>query len=174
NLGRELTAAVDQSRLALEQRQHEEARRTVELAAALADHSNASLATALDSERRAAGARALIVFGHNGEVLAASGEGADTASATQLPRELLEEVRTGESYSSLEPDGADGYVIFTAASLPDPAAQVPRRFVVARHVLPPELSGLADALMQVRRNYDTRVLPSTALERRLGLTQVLL
>lgn len=173
NLGRELTAAVDQSRLALEQRQHEEARRTVELAATLADRPGASLPAALDSERRAASARELIVFDRSGAVLAASSEDIDVVPATQLPRELLEEVRTGESYSSLEPDGADGYVIFTAAPVPDSNAQQPRRFVVARHVLPPELSGLANALMQVQRNYATLELSSTQIKRRFALTQVL-
>src|SRR5690606_37938500 len=90
NIGRELTAAIDQSRLALEQRQHEEERRTIELAGTLVDHSDASLATVLDAERRAAGARDLIVFDRRGQVLAASADGDDALSLDQLPRELLE------------------------------------------------------------------------------------
>src|SRR5690606_12241714 len=38
---------------------------------------------------------------------------------------------------------------------------------------PPELSGLANALMQVRRNYVTLELSSTEIKRRFALTQVL-
>src|SRR5690606_7629776 len=50
NLGRGLEQAVNQSRLALEQRQHEQERRTVELAAALANRSGSSLASILEAE----------------------------------------------------------------------------------------------------------------------------
>src|SRR5690606_4543542 len=117
--------------------------------------------------------RDLIVFDRRGQVLAASADGDDALSLDQLPRELLEQVQAGEPFSRLEPDGADGYVIYTAAAVPDPGAQALRRFVVARHALPPELSGLANALLQVQRNYGMLELSSTQIKRRFALTQVL-
>src|SRR5689334_21561683 len=67
-----LNDAVSLSRSALDLRTREQSRRTEDMAATLRERSNSSLAAALDEERHATGARELIVFGRNGEVLAAS------------------------------------------------------------------------------------------------------
>src|SRR5690606_4118652 len=111
NLGRGLEQAVNQSRLALEQRQHEQERRTVELAAALANRSGSSLASILEAELRTLEARELIVLTGDGRVLAAVPARAGEESGTRVPGDVLRQLRDGGSYSSLVPEGADGYLV---------------------------------------------------------------
>src|SRR5690606_40815599 len=94
-----------------------------------------------------------------------------------LPRELLQQVRAGQPYSSLEQlDGAQGYLVFTAAPIADPGAEASRRFVVARHALPPELSGLANAILQAQNRFANLQVSSGRLKQnfRATLTLVLL
>src|SRR5690606_18263326 len=70
-LGRGLRAAVEESRVALGQRQQDQLRHTVELASLLSGYSPENLALSIDAERVAAGATELLVVTPRGEVLAA-------------------------------------------------------------------------------------------------------
>jgi nitrogen fixation/metabolism regulation signal transduction histidine kinase len=171
-----LRDATELSRSALELRTREQAQRTSELAGMLSDHSDASLAAALDAERRNAGARDLIVFGRNGEVLAASGAGVESPLDADIPREMLMQVRAGQAYMSLEPLDDGGYLIATAAPIPDLGAEARRRFVVARHELPRELADLANAVQQAYTNYGDLAYAREPMKYsfRLTLTLVLL
>ncbi len=149
-----LNDALVLSRSALDVRTREQGRRTEDLASALRERSNGSLAAALDEDRRVTGARELIVFGSNGEVLAASIEAREALIDPQIPREMLMQVRGGRSYLNLEPMSDGGYLISAAAPIPDGSPDARRRFLVARHELPRELAELANAAQQAFTNYN--------------------
>jgi nitrogen fixation/metabolism regulation signal transduction histidine kinase len=171
-----LREATELSRSALELRTREQSQRTGELALTLSDHSNASLAAALDVERRTAGAKELIVFGRNGEVLAASAATSDALLDPGIPGEMLMQVRAGNPYMSLEPLDDGGYLIATASPIPDVGSEAQRRFVVARHELPRELANLANAVQKAYTNYGDLAYAREPLKYsfRLTLTLVLL
>jgi nitrogen fixation/metabolism regulation signal transduction histidine kinase len=171
-----LSDALVLSRSALDLRTREQGRRTEALAAELSDHSNVSLAAALDVERRAVGARELIVFGRNGEVLGASIEARESLINPEIPREMLMQVRDDRPYVSLEPLDDGGYLISTAAPIPDAGPDARRRFLVARHVLPRELADLANAVQHAYANYGDLAYAREPLKYsfRLTLTLVLL
>jgi nitrogen fixation/metabolism regulation signal transduction histidine kinase len=171
-----LSDALVLSRSALDLRTREQGQRTELLAAELSEHSNASLAAALDSERRAVGAREMIVFGRNGEVLAASIEARESLINPEIPREMLMQVRDDRPYVSLEPMDDGGYLISTAAPIPDVGPEGRRRFLVARHVLPRELAALANAVQHAYANYGDLAYAREPLKYsfRLTLTLVLL
>jgi nitrogen fixation/metabolism regulation signal transduction histidine kinase len=171
-----LSDALNLSHSALDLRTREHGRRTEDLAAQLREYSNVSLAAALDEERRANGARELIVFGRNGEVLAASIEARDSLIDPKIPSELLMQVRTERSYLSLEPLSDGGYLISTAAPIPDGGPESRRRFLVARHALPRELAELANAVQHAYANYGDLAYAREPLKYsfRLTLTLVLL
>jgi nitrogen fixation/metabolism regulation signal transduction histidine kinase len=171
-----LSDALVLSRSALDLRTREQGRLTEDLAASLREYTNARLAAALDVERRNIGARELIVFGRNGEVLAASIEAREALVDSEIPREMLMQVRGNNSYVSLEPLSNGGYLISTAAPIPDGGPDARRRFLVARHELPQELAELANAVQQAYANYGDLAYAREPLKYsfRLTLTLVLL
>ena len=163
------------SRSALDLRKREQGRRTGELASTLRDESDASLASTLDVERRATGARELIVFGSSGEVLAASIEARDALIDPEIPREMVMQVRGDQPFVSIEPISDGGYLISTAAPIPD-STVTRRRFVVARYELPRELAKLANAVQDAYSSYGNLASARQPLKYqfRLALTLVLL
>jgi PAS domain S-box-containing protein len=171
-----LNDALVLSRSALDLRMREQGRRTEDMAATLRERSSATLAGALDDERRATGARELIVFGSNGEVLAASIEAREALIDPQIPGEMLMQVRGDRSYLSLEPLGDGGYLISTAAPIPDASADARRRFLVARHELPREIADLVNAVQNAYNSYGNLALARVPLKGQfyLALTLVLL
>jgi PAS domain S-box-containing protein len=171
-----LNDALVLSRSALDLRMREQGRRTEDMAATLRERSNASLAASLDDERRVTGARELIVFGSSGEVLAASIEAREALIDPQIPREMLMQVRSEQSYLSLEPLSDGGYLISTAASIPDGSPDARRRFLVARHELPRKLAELVNAVQDAYSNYSVLATARRSLKYqfRVALTLVLL
>ncbi|MBK7116245.1 MAG: HAMP domain-containing protein [Proteobacteria bacterium] len=171
-----LDEAVVLSRSALDLRMREQARRTEALAASLREYSNAALAAALDAERRTAAARELIAFGPNGEVIAASVDARELLIDPQIPREMLMQVRGNRPYMGLEPLSDGGYLISTAAPIPDFGPETRRRFLVARQLLPRELADLANAVQHAYNNYGvlSYVREPLKYQFRLALTLVLL
>jgi nitrogen fixation/metabolism regulation signal transduction histidine kinase len=171
-----LDEAVVLSRSALDLRMREQARRTEAMASSLREYSNAALAAALDVERRLVSARELIAFGPNGEVLGASVDARELLIDTQIPRELLMQVRSNRAYMSLEPLSDGGYLISTAAPIPDMGPEARRRFIVARVELPRELAELANAVQHAYTNYGNLAYVREPLKYqfRLALTLVLL
>jgi nitrogen fixation/metabolism regulation signal transduction histidine kinase len=171
-----LDEAVVLSRSALDLRMREQARRTEAMASSLREYSNAALAAALDVERRLVSARELIAFGPNGEVLGASVDARELLIDTQIPRELLMQVRSNRAYMSLEPLSDGGYLISTAAPIPDMGPEARRRFIVARVELPRELANLANAVQDAYTSYGNLAYVREPLKYqfRLALTLVLL
>jgi PAS domain S-box-containing protein len=141
------------SRAALDLRMREQGRRTEEFAHLLTELSSASLPPILDAERRRTGALEMVVFGSNGEVLASTAELRETLLDATLPPELLMQVRDNRSYVNLEPLDAGGYLISTAAPVPDTAGMPRRRFLLARFDLPKQLAELTDAVQRTYSQY---------------------
>lgn len=164
------------SRAALDLRMREQGRRTEEFARSLVDSPTSRLPEALEHERRATGAVEMLVFGHNGQVLAASSEARDRLLDAQLPPELLLQVRDNRPYASLEPLDGGGYVISAAAPIPDSAIGARRRFVLARFGLPQQLAALTDAVQRSYSQYGELATLREPLKYsfRLTLTLVLL
>jgi PAS domain S-box-containing protein len=171
-----LDEAVVLSRSALDLRMREQSRRTEALASSLREYSNSALAAALDVERRLVAARELIAFGPNGEVLAASVDARELLIDPQIPREMLMQVRGNRPFMSLEPLSNDGYLISTAAPIPDVGPEARRRFIVVRVELPRELAELANAVQLAYTNYGNLAYVREPLKYqfRLALTLVLL
>jgi nitrogen fixation/metabolism regulation signal transduction histidine kinase len=163
------------SRAALDLRMREQGRRTEDFARQLANEGGASVPASLDAERRRTGALEIIVFGRNGEVLAASSAGTDEALHSRPPTELLLQVRENRPYVSLEPADSGGYIISTAAPIPD----LPRagaRFVLALYDVPQQLAALSEAVQSTYSQYGDLATLREPLKNsfRLTLTLVLL
>jgi nitrogen fixation/metabolism regulation signal transduction histidine kinase len=162
------------SRAALDLRMREQGRRTEDFARQLANDGGI-VASSLDAERRRTGALEIIVFGRNGEVLAASTAGTEEALHSRPPTELLLQVRENRPYVSLEPALSGGYVISTAAPIPD----TPRsgtRFVLAMYDVPQQLAALSEAVQSTYSQYGDLATLREPLKNsfRLTLTLVLL
>ena len=164
------------SRSALDLRMREQGRRTEEFAAVLAEMPDSDLAYALDVERRTSGALEMLVVGRNGEVLAASIEARESLVGTELPQELLMQVRDNRPYTSLEPLDIGGYLITTAAPIQEGAPDGRRRFLLARYDLPRQLAELTDAVQHAYSQYGELATLREPLKYsfRLTLTLVLL
>ncbi len=152
-VGAQLRQAAALAGEALNMRKREQGRNTELLAAELSSHSDASLAASLDAVRRRIGARELVVFGSNGEVLAASIEARESLIDTRIPTEILMQVRGDRPYVNLEELDDGAYLIVSAAPLPDVGAEARRRFLVARQMVPAELAQLANAVQAASSNY---------------------
>jgi nitrogen fixation/metabolism regulation signal transduction histidine kinase len=147
-----LTEAQGLARSALESRTREQSRVTQEMAATLAGQANASVAELLDGERRTAGARDLILFGQDGQIIATSFESGEALLTPEIPREILVKVREGENYMSQEPLANGGFLISTASPIPDAVPRA-RRFLLARNLLPQELADLANAVQHANTSF---------------------
>jgi nitrogen fixation/metabolism regulation signal transduction histidine kinase len=163
------------SRAALDLRMREQGRRTEDFARNLANDGNVGMAASLDAERRRTGALEIIVFGRNGEVLAASSAATDEALHAQPPTELLLQIRENRPFVSLEPALGGGYVISTAAPIPD-ASRAGARFVLALYDVPQQLAALSEAVQTTYSQYGDLATLREPLKNsfRLTLTLVLL
>jgi nitrogen fixation/metabolism regulation signal transduction histidine kinase len=164
------------SRAALDLRMREQGRSTEAFALQLADVSGGALPSVLDAERRRTDALEMVVFGRNGEVLANTSETRDMLLDTRLPPELLMQVHDSRPYFNLEPLDAGGYLISTAAPIPDAPNMPRRRFLLARYDLPKQLAELTDAVQHTYAQYGEFAYAREPLKYsfRLTLTLVLL
>jgi nitrogen fixation/metabolism regulation signal transduction histidine kinase len=171
--------ALALSRSALELRMREQGRRTEDFARSLANVGGIEVLNAIDSERRRTGALEVVVFGRNGEVLAASAAGPEDTLHARPPTELLLQISENRPYVSLEPLLNKGFLISTAAPIPDTTA-VSRgggaRFVLALYDVPQQLAALADAVQHAYSQYGDLSVMRAPLKNtfRLTLTLVLL
>ncbi|HEV7632167.1 MAG TPA: ATP-binding protein [Steroidobacteraceae bacterium] len=168
--------ALALSRSALDLRMREQGRRTEEFARSLTYSSGSLLLSTLDAERRRTGALEVIVFGRNGEVVAASSEGTEGALHARPPTELLLQIRENRPFVSLEPLGAGNYLISTAAPIPDAGRGDSARFVLALYGVPQQLAALTEAVQHTYSQYGELAVLREPLKNsfRLTLTLVLL
>jgi len=150
--GQELEEANDLLRAAIDQRNQQQARLTAELAAPLARQSGAGLVATLNAQRGSVGAREMMLFDSDGEVLAASFATNESLLAPEIPREVLEKVRAGETYVYMEPLADGGYLTTAAAPVPIRGRDA-QRFLMARYELPHELAVLANAMERINRSF---------------------
>jgi len=151
-IGPGITRGLQQTRAALQTRTTEQQRLTAQRAATLGRLPAAGVAAALDAQRRESGAHDLIVFGPGGEILAASFEGKDPPLVTEIPREVLQTVLGGQPYGSPETLAGGGLLISVAVPIPG-AERAPRRFLMARHMLPADVAGIANAMQQLQYSF---------------------
>jgi nitrogen fixation/metabolism regulation signal transduction histidine kinase len=147
-----LKQAIEQSRAAFILRSDEQVRHTGMLASRLGAKSGDSLAAALESERRAAGASELAVFSRNGEVLAASSEGPDPAGRPAISPELQQQVGKGQPYGSVDQQDDGSYVIVSVAPVPGKGPEA-GRYLFEKHRLPPELAQSHKSLEVALQSY---------------------
>ena len=147
-----LNDAVDLSRAALELRMREHAERTEVLAQRLAPLTDLQAVLALDEDRRAGGAREIVLYGEHERILAVSSSAAETMPS-RPPEDLMRQVNEGRTYMSLEPQGDSDYVIRTAARLGETSAQRDARFVMAVFPVPRQLAALGDAVQKSLSTY---------------------
>jgi nitrogen fixation/metabolism regulation signal transduction histidine kinase len=177
-LGRELRGATELAAAALQLEQQQQSERTTGLATTLSGYSSASLVLLLDAERRAAGARGMVVVGGDGQVIAASAEPGEVMPDMEFLSRVLGEMRGREAWSERVPDGAGGFVIHAAAALPangaDTSAQdAAPRIVFARYTLSPQLSGVANAVQDANTSYANTTLNQNQLMSSFILTLTL-
>ena len=148
-----LQQSVDLSRAYLERINREHGQRTVELAAQLARYPDAGLAAVLDARRAAAGAQELAIYDGNGKAVASSTDKRGAIPDSELPRELMLQVRAGQPYAHFEfiLDTGD-YIFISAAPIPDVGNGVDR-FLVATQLAPRELSEMSTAALAASDTY---------------------
>jgi len=147
-----LNDALMLSRSALDLRLHEQARRTEEIARAIAGLSGPELAVRLDATRRTTPGAAITVYDSAGRVLSLSG-GPGAALPPAPSAGVLMQIAAGRDYVSLETPGNGRAQIVTASPLARAAGVPPGRFVLVDYAVPTELSRLADAVQSAYSNY---------------------
>jgi nitrogen fixation/metabolism regulation signal transduction histidine kinase len=122
------------------------------LAAVLSRQPAAKIAALLEAERNSAGARELLVFGPDGEVLVASSASGGSLPAPEIPREVLEKARNDQAFKGIELLADGGYLITTTAPIPDQGKSA-RRFLMLRQELPREIADLANTVVHIQRSF---------------------
>jgi nitrogen fixation/metabolism regulation signal transduction histidine kinase len=147
-----LQQSVVASREYLELLSEEFGQSTTELARQLARQTDAGIAAALASLYAADETRELFVYGGDGNLIAGM-DRPQPPPVIELPRELLLQVRAGQSYEHFEYiiDSGD-YVFIAASPMPDSEAGTDR-FLVARQRAPRELSAMINAVGTASENY---------------------
>jgi len=171
-----LSDAVVLSRAALNLRMREYSSRIELLARTLASSSPAAIQEQLDDERRAAGAREIVLFGEHERIIAASFENPLETLPSRPPSDLVRQMSQHRTYVSLDPEANGQYLIRTAASLNDSPAGSGGRYVVAILQVPVQLSALSEAVQRSYSQYGELAALREALKSgfRLTLTLVLL
>lgn len=168
-----LNDALVLSRAALDLRMREHAERTELYAQRLAAAGDLEAILTLDAERRASGARDLVLYGEHERIVAASLGGAIEALPERPPADLVRQVSEGRPFVMLEPLNEGEYVIRTAAPVPRGGE---KRYLVATYEVPRQLAALADAVQRSYSQYGDLAALREPLKYsfRLTLTMVLL
>jgi nitrogen fixation/metabolism regulation signal transduction histidine kinase len=153
----------------------EQGQRTSLTAQQLGNHPDAGLAAALEAERAASNSRELAVYGKNGQVQAASAERVESRPGAEMWRDMLAQIAVGQPYAHIEPIDNGDYLFFSAAPMPA-GKEASGRFLVARQLVPRELSEMINAAIAAADTYDSLSDSRQRLKSsfRLNLTLVLL
>jgi nitrogen fixation/metabolism regulation signal transduction histidine kinase len=145
-----LSDALELSRSALEVRTREYSRRTEQLAAEIAGRSQGEIARALQAEVRSGGALEVVVFGQLGQVIASTSATPLASLPARPTPDLLREVTSGRTDSSIEPLPNGEYLIRAVAPVAPAPGRSVSRFVLALYPVPPQVAQLTEA---VQRSY---------------------
>jgi len=149
-----LSDALVLSRAALDLRMREYVERSGRIAEDVATDRSMDLYVKLDSHRRLAGARELVVVGRGGRVDAASSAEPEVRLPSPPEEGILVQVRQGKPYVSLDPESGGGYRIRTAVligGIPGPGREA--RVLVAVYPVPERLAALADTVQAAYQQY---------------------
>jgi nitrogen fixation/metabolism regulation signal transduction histidine kinase len=168
-----LNDALVLSRAALDLRMREHAERTELYAQRLSGAGDLEAVLTLDAERRASGARDIVLYGEHERIVAASLGGAIEALPERPPEDLVRQVSEGRPFVMLEPLNEGEYVIRTAVPLQRGGD---KRYLVATYDVPRQLAALADAVQRSYSQYGDLAALREPLKYsfRLTLTMVLL
>jgi two-component system, NtrC family, nitrogen regulation sensor histidine kinase NtrY len=148
-----LSDALGLSRAALDLRMREILDRTERIADDLSNLSGGSLYAALDDHLRLAGADELIVASAGGQPEAYSTAGMQHGLPGTQPEELLQQVRQGRPYVSLEPVSGGGYLIRAATRIGAAQSLQSSRMLIATYPVPQRLADLAGTVQEAYRQY---------------------
>jgi nitrogen fixation/metabolism regulation signal transduction histidine kinase len=176
NLREPLQQSVMASSRYLELVGGEHRQRTAQFASRLGGQSGAALTAALAEGRAVTGARELVAYGADGQVIATSSETREAMPPVELPPDLLQQVGARQSYSHFDFIIATGDLVFvSAAPIPDAGADA-GRFLVAKQLAPRELSEMVNAGRVAFDNYKSLAVSRQPLKYTIlqSLTLVLL
>ena len=148
-----LTDALGLSRAALDLRMREILERTQRIADDLSELRDGSLYSALDDHLRLAGADELIVTSAGGQPEAYSTAGMQHGLPGVPPEELLQQVRQGRPYVSLEPAPGGGYLIRAATRIGAAQSLQGSRLLIATYPVPQRLADLAATVQKAYQEY---------------------
>ncbi len=148
-----LSDALGLSRAALDLRMREILERTERIADDLSELSGGSLYAALDDHRRLAGADELIVTSAGGQPEAYSTAGMQHGLPGVPPEELLQQVRQGRPFVSLEPAPGGGYLIRAATRIGAAQSLQGSRLLIATYPVPQRLADLAATVQEAYQQY---------------------
>jgi len=148
-----LSDALGLSRAALDLRMREILERTQRIADDLSDLGGGSLYAALDDHLRLAGADELIVTNSGGQPEAYSTSGMQHGLPGAQPEELLQQVRQGRPYVSLEPLSGGGYRIRAATRIGAAQSLQGSRLLIATYPVPQRLADLAATVQNAYQQY---------------------
>ena len=148
-----LTDALGLSRAALDLRMREILERTERIADDLSSLRGGSLYAALDDHLRLAGADELIVTSAGGQPEAYSTAGMQHGLPGVPQEELLQQVRQGRPFVSLEPAPGGGYLIRAATRIGAAQSLQGSRLLIATYPVPQRLADLAATVQQAYQQY---------------------
>jgi len=148
-----LSDALGLSRAALDLRMREILERTERIADDLSELRGRSLYAALDDHLRLAGADELIVTSAGGQPEAYSTAGMQHGLPGVPPEELLQQVRQGRPFVSLEPAPGGGYLIRAAKRIGAAQSLQGSRLLIATYPVPQRLADLAATVQEAYQQY---------------------
>jgi nitrogen fixation/metabolism regulation signal transduction histidine kinase len=148
-----LSDALGLSRAALDLRMREILERTERIADDLSSLRGGSLYAALDDHLRLAGADELIVTSAGGQPEAYSTAGMQHGLPGVPQEELLQQVRQGRPFVSLEPAPGGGYLIRAATRIGAAQSLQGSRLLIATYPVPQRLADLAATVQQAYQQY---------------------
>ena len=164
-----LDDAVSLSRAALSLRTRELVGRTTTVANELRGLRDSELVTELEHYRRLSGATQFMVLGEGGRIVASSIDIASGALPDLPAEEAILQARRGQPYVSLDPAGASGYVLLTAASI-GLSSGAGSRVLVASYGVPEQLADLGNNVQRAYERYGQRVYQRPLLKTAFTLT----
>jgi nitrogen fixation/metabolism regulation signal transduction histidine kinase len=148
-----LSDALGLSRAALDLRMREILERTERIADDLSQLSGGNLYAALDDHLRLAGADELIVTSAGGQPEAYSTAGMQHELPGVPQEELLQQVRQGRPFVSLEPAPGGGYLIRAATRIGVAQSLQGSRLLIATFPVPQRLADLAATVQKAYQQY---------------------
>lgn len=169
DINRGLEDALILSRAALDLRMREYLERTEEMARDLSLRER-DLARELDVMRRDSGATEVVLVGLNSRIIATSSEQLGDFAPDRPADEVVLHVRQGRPYVSLDPLAGGGFLVRTAALVPETGPGAEPRVLQAIYPVPGRLGQLADTVQNAYEQYGEKARLRELLKMSFALT----